>query len=320
MLTIRRARETNRTEALSLERALDLLRSGEAPLWLELDSPSQAELDFLEANLKIHHLTLEDIVKQNQRPKIEAFEDYIYLAIHPLVRKNDLEIEPAEVDLLLGPNWLVTVHYGPIPGLLENGRWDERLDAALHRGADFLLYTIVDLIVDSYFPILDAIDDEIDTLEDRLLGQTHLKDMDRLLTLKRSLVRIRRALGPQREVFNQLSRRDFPFVQPDTTVYFRDVYDHLIRITEELDSLRDLLSGALEVHLTSVSNQLNVIMKRLAAWATIFVVITAIAGIYGMNFEYMPELKWRYGYAAVIALMSAVSVGLFVYFKRKDYF
>jgi magnesium transporter len=320
MLAIRRAHETKRCEELSLEGALDLLRSGDVPLWLELDSPSQTELDFLETNLKIHHLTLEDIVKQNQRPKIEAFEDYIYLAIHPLVRKNDLEIEPAEVDLLLGPNWLVMVHYGPIPGLLENGRWDERLDAALHRGADFLLYTIVDLIVDSCFPILDAIDDEIDTLEDRVLGQTDLEDMDRLLALKRSLVRIRRAVGPQREVFNQLSRRDFPFVQPDTTVYFRDVYDHLIRITEELDSLRDLLSGALEVHLTSVSNQLNVIMKRLSAWATIFVVITAIAGIYGMNFDYMPELKWRYGYAAVIALMTAVSVGLFVYFKRKDYF
>jgi len=320
MLVIRCAHETNRTEALSLERALDLLRSGEVPLWLELDSPSQAELDFLEANLKIHHLTLEDIVKQNQRPKIEAFEDYIYLAIHPFVRKNELEIEPTEVDLLLGRNWLVTVHYGPIPGLLENGRRNERLDLALHRGADFLLYTIVDLIVDSYFPILDAIDDEIDALEDRLLGQTHLEDMDRLLTLKRSLVRIRRAVGPQREVFNQLTHRDLPFVQPDYAVYFRDVYDHLIRITEELDSLRDLLSGALEVHLTSVSNQLNAIMKRLAAWATIFVVVTAIAGIYGMNFEYMPELKWRYGYAAVMALMIAISVGLFIYFRKKDYF
>jgi magnesium transporter len=143
--------------------------------------------------------------------------------------------------------------------------------------------------------------------------------MNRLLTLKRSLVHIRRAVGPQREVFNQLTRHDFPFVRPECTVYFRDVYDHLIRITEELDSLRDLLSGALEVHLSSISNQLNVTMKRLTAWGTMFVIITAIAGIYGMNFQYMPELHWRYGYPAVVAGMAAISAGLYWYFKRKDY-
>jgi magnesium transporter len=144
--------------------------------------------------------------------------------------------------------------------------------------------------------------------------------MNRLLRLKRSLVHIRRAVGPQREVFNQLTRHDFPFVRPEYNVYFRDVYDHLIRITEELDSLRDLLSGALEIHLASMSNQLNITMKRLTAWGTIFVVITAIAGVYGMNFEFMPELEWRYGYFAVMGLMALISVGLFFYFKKKDYF
>ena len=320
MLTIRRAHESTRIEELSLEEVPDLLHTSETPLWFDLDSPTQAELDFLEKQLRIHHLTLEDIVNQNQRPKIESFEDYVYLAIHPLVRKDDLEIEPAEVDLLLGHNWLVMVHYGPIPGLVQNSQFNERLGLALARGADFLLYTIVDLIVDSCFPILDQIDDEIEALEERLLGKAALEDMNRLLTLKRSLVHIRRAVGPQREVFNQLTRRDFPFVRPEYTVYFRDVYDHLIRITEELDSLRDILSGAMEVHLSSISNQLNVTMKRLTAWGTIFVVITAIAGIYGMNFEYMPELKWRYGYLAIMTLMGGISIGLYFYFKKKDYF
>ncbi|MBI4490217.1 MAG: magnesium/cobalt transporter CorA [Deltaproteobacteria bacterium] len=320
MLTVRHSNETSRIEELPLDAVPDLLRSGKTPLWFDLDSPTQAELDFLETKLRIHHLTLEDIVKQNQRPKIESFEDYIYLVIHPLLRKNGLEIEPAEVDLLLGRHWLVMVHYGPIPGLVEDSQFNERLGLGLNRGADYLLYTIVDLIVDSCFPLLDQIDDEIDALEDRLLGQADIEDMNRLLILKRSLVHIRRAVGPQREVFNQLTRRDFPFVRPEYTVYFRDVYDHLIRITEELDSLRDILSGALEVHLSSISNQLNVTMKRLSAWGTIFVIITAIAGIYGMNFEYMPELKWRYGYHAIMTLMTAISVGLYFYFKRKDYF
>jgi len=318
MLTVHCATSESRIEELSLETIPDLLRSGERPLWFDCDSPSQSELEFLEKHLRIHHLTLEDIVKQNQRPKIESFEDYVYVAIHPLARKNHLEIEPSEVDLLLGRHWLVTVHYGPVPGL-ENPQIQERLNLALPRGADFLLYTLVDLIVDSYFPILDEIDDEIDALEDRLLGQAELEDMNRLLTLKRSLVHIRRAVGPQREIFNEITRRDFSFVRPEYSVYFRDVYDHLIRITEELDSLRDLLSGALEIHLSSISNQLNVTIKRLSAWGTIFVVITAIAGIYGMNFEYMPELKWRYGYLAVMVLMAVISVGLYIYFKRKDF-
>lgn len=319
MLTVRRAPTENRVEALPLEAVPGLLEKGETPLWFDLESPTQSELDFLETELRIHHLTLEDIVKQNQRPKIESFDHYVYLVIHPLVRKNKMEIEPVEVDLLLGKNWLVMVRYGPIPGVVENSHFNERLGLALPRGADFLLYTIVDLIVDSCFPLVDQIDDEIDALEDKLLGPTKPEDMNRLLTLKRSLVHIRRSVGPQREVFNQLTRHDFPFVRPECTVYFRDVYDHLIRIAEELDSLRDLLSGAMEVHLSSISNQLNVTMKRLTAWGTVFVIITAIAGIYGMNFKHMPELEWYYGYPAVMALMAGISVGLYWYFKRKDF-
>jgi magnesium transporter len=143
--------------------------------------------------------------------------------------------------------------------------------------------------------------------------------MNRLLRLKRSLVHIRRAVTPQREVFNQLTRHDFPFIQPANVVYFRDVYDHLIRITEELDSLRDILSAALEIHLASTSNQLNLTMKRLTAWGTIIIVITTIASIYGMNFKFMPELEWRYGYFAVLSVMALLSLTLYVYFKKKDY-
>jgi magnesium transporter len=319
MLTIRRASPKG-VEEVHRESVPEILASGDGTLWFHLDRPTPEELKFLGTLLRIHPLTLEDIVNQNQRPKIESFEPYVYIAIHPLLRKNKTRIEPSELDLLLGRNWLVSAHSGPLPGLIENGRLNERIANAVAVGADFLLYTMVDLVVDNYFPILDEIDDAIDELEDRLLRQARPEDINRLLSLKRSLVRIRRAVGPQREVFNQLTRHDFPFVRPDHNVYFRDVYDHLIRITEELDSLRDLLSGALEIHLAAMSNQLNVTMKRLTAWGTIFVVITAVAGIYGMNFKFMPELEWRYGYFAVMGLMALISVGLFFYFKKKDYF
>jgi magnesium transporter len=175
------------------------------------------------------------------------------------------------------------------------------------------------LVIDAYFPLLDEIEDEIDSLEDQLLARASSVDMSRLLALKRSLVRIRRAVSPQREVFNELTRHDFPFIHPENVVYFRDVYDHLIRIVEELDSLRDILSSLLEIYLASTSNQLNLTMKRLTAWGTIFVIITAIAGIYGMNFEFMPELQWRYGYFAVMFLMALISLGLYFYFKKKGF-
>ena len=318
MLTVRRS-TTNGLEEVSRDSIPDLLRRSDAKLWFHFDAPTDEELRFLEEELKIHHLTLEDIVQQNQRPKIESFEDYVYMAIHPLLCKKKWQIEPSELDLLLGRCWIVSVHYGPLPGLIETSQLHERIPPALRRGTDFLLYTLVDLVVDSYFPLLDDIEDEIDSLEDRLLKQARNEDMNRLLALKRSLVHIRRAVSPQQEVFNQLTRHDFPFIQPGNLVYFRDVYDHLIRITEELDSIRDILSGALEIHLASASNQLNVTMKRLTAWGTIFVVVTAIAGIYGMNFKFMPELEWRYGYFAAMSVMASISLTLYFYFKKKGY-
>ena len=319
MMTIRRS-TGNGLEIVTRDAVADLLPREDAELWFHLDAPTEEDLRFLQEDLKIHHLTLEDVVNQNQRPKIESFEDYVYIAIHPLMHSKKWQIEPSELDLLLGRHWIVSVHYGPLPGLIENSHIHERLANALGRGTDFLLYTLVDLVVDSYFPILDAIEDEIDSLEDRLLARAKSADMNRLLAFKRSLVHVRRAVGPQREVFNQLTRHEFPFIRPENLVYFRDVYDHLLRITEELDSLRDILSSALEVHLASTSNQLNVTMKRLTAWGTIFVVITAIAGIYGMNFKFMPELEWRYGYFAAISGMAVISLALYFYFNKKGYF
>jgi len=316
-MLIIRCSSGDRLEEISREAATDLLSRRDANLWLHFDTPTEEELDFLKENFAIHHLTIEDIVNQNQRPKIEPFENYVYLAIHPLRREAKWEIEPSELDLLLGRGWIVSVHYGPLPGLINNSQLHERIPAALGRGADFLLYTLVDLVVDSYFPIMDDVEDEIDSLEDRLLLRAHPGDMNRLLSLKRSIVHIRRAVTPQREVLNQLTRHDFPFVRPENLVYFRDVYDHLIRIAEELDSLRDILSSVLEIHLASTSNQLNATMKRLTAYGTIFVMITAIAGIYGMNFKFMPELEWRYGYFVVLGVMAAISLGLYFYFKKR---
>lgn len=319
MLTIRRAHKSDRIEEVGQEAVAGLLKAGESSLWFHLDSPTEEELNFLQKELQIHPLTIEDILKQNQRPKIESFENYVYLAVHPLATRNKLEVVPSELDLVLGKRWLVSSHYGPMPGLIEGSSVHERLTTALPLGPDFLLYTIVDLVVDGYFPILDAIEEEIEDLEDYLLKRVQPQDMKRLLYLKRSLIRVRHAVTPQREVVNELTRHDLPLIGAQHALYFRDVYDHLIVVVEELDGLREILSAALEIHLASMSNQLNVTIKRLTAWGTIFVVITAITGIYGMNFEYMPELQWRYGYPAVMILMATISTGLYLYFKKRDF-
>jgi magnesium transporter len=318
MLTIRHAKGDD-LEEIERDLAVDLLGRGDSNLWFHFDTPKEDELQFLQQNLKIHDLTMEDIVHQNQRPKLDSFDDYVYLAVHPLQRKKNGQIDRSELDLLLGRNWIVSVHYGPLPGLIEDSQLHQRIVLALGRGPDFMLYIVLDLIVDSYFPLLDEIEDEIDSLEDRLLVRGSAIDIKRLLVLKRNLVRIRRAVLPQREIFNQLTRHDFSFIRPQHLVYFRDVYDHLIRIVEELDTLRDTLSSVLEIYLASTSNQLNATMKRFTAWGTIFIVITAIAGIYGMNFKFMPELEWHYGYFVVLGLMTVMSLGLYFYFKKKGH-
>lgn len=318
MLTIRRAKADG-LEEINRDTAVNLLSRSESKLWLDFDAPNQDELQFLQQNLKIHDLTMEDIVHQNQRPKLDSFDGYVYLAVHSLQRKKNGGIDRSELDLLLGGNWIVSVHYGPLPGLIEDSKLNERIALALGRGPDFMLYILLDLLIDSYFPLLDEIQDEIDSLEDRLLVRGNAIDLKRLLAIKRNLVRVRRSILPQREIFNQLTRHDFAFIRPEHLVYFRDVYDHLIRIVEELDTLRDILSSVLEIYLAATSNQLNATMKRLTAWGTIFIVITAIAGIYGMNFKFMPELEWRYGYFVVLGLMTVLSLGLYFYFKKKGH-
>src|SRR5258708_25883087 len=205
-MLINRAATANRLEEISRETAAELLTRGGANLWLHFDAPTEEELDFLKENFAIHHLTIEDIVNQNQRPKIEPFENYVYLAIHPLRREAKWEIEPSELDLLLGRGWIVSVHYGPLPGVIDNSQLPERIPAALAHGSDFLLYTLVDLVVDSYFPITDDVEDKIDSLEDRLLVRAHPGDMNRLLSLKRSIVHIRRPVTPERGGLDQLTR------------------------------------------------------------------------------------------------------------------
>jgi magnesium transporter len=251
-----------------------------ARLWVDVTAPSHIEVNDVADLLTLHPLIAEDIAEKNQRAKIEEIEDAIHIVLFAIVHEG--EVSEIEVDLVLNHRSLLTVHEpGWDPFALQQLRGDP--GALLGRGPDFLLYAIADGIVDGYFPVLDAIEDEIDALQDDVIAHPNSWTLERLFALKRQLIGLRRAMSPAREVFNVLTNRDSPLVQPAHVIYFRDVYDHLIRVTDELDNDRELVAGTLEVYLSTINNNLSVIMKRLTGVTVILAGIGAAAGIFGMS-------------------------------------
>jgi magnesium transporter len=249
--------------------------------WIDVSGPSADQIATITRQLGLHELIAEDILEGNQRAKIEVTDDRIHIVMFAL-RYGD-PIEPVEIDMVLGDGFLLTVH---APG------WDPRethhlrgngLAVVMERGPDHLLWAICDDLVDGYFPLMDKLGDEIDLLQDAVIANASPQTLERLFELKRELIAIRRAAAPVREIFNQLTNRDLALVDPEEIVYFRDVYDHLIRLTDELDTYRELVSGTLDVYLSTVNNNLSLIMKRLTGVTVVLTGIAAIAGIFGMS-------------------------------------
>ena len=249
-------------------------------IWVDVTAPSHAEITELAELLHLHPLIVEDIAERNQRAKVEEVEDAIHVVMFWITHGG--EVTEIEVDIVLQSRLLLTVHDpGWDPFTLPQLRGD--LAKLIDRGVDFVLYAITDGIVDGYFPVLDAIEDEIDDLQDDVIRKPTASTLERLFTLKRELIALRRAMSPAREIFNQLTNRDLPLIAPEHVVYFRDVYDHLIRVTDELDNDRELVAGTLEVYLSTINNNLSVIMKRLTGVTVILAGIGGLAGIFGMS-------------------------------------
>ena len=249
--------------------------------WIDVSGPSADQIATITRLLGLHELIAEDIVEGNQRAKIEVTDDRIHIVMFAL-RYGD-PIQPVEIDMVLGDGFLLTVHAPD---------WDPRgthhlrgsgLAAVMERGPDHLLWAICDDLVDGYFPLMDKLGDEIDLLQDAVIANASPQTLERLFELKRELIAIRRAAAPVREIFNQLTNRDLALVDAEEIVYFRDVYDHLIRLTDELDTYRELVSGTLDVYLSTVNNNLSLIMKRLTGVTVVLTGIAAIAGIFGMS-------------------------------------
>ena len=265
----------------SQEALAAVLRDPAATVWVDVTAPDGASVADVGTLLNLHPLITEDIVERNQRAKFEEIDGTIHIVMFS-VRYEDGAVSTVEVDLVLGQRSLLTVH---------GEEWDPFGLAQLHndpgailkRGPDYLLYAVTDGLVDALFPVMDAIEDEIDDLQDDVIRRATPATLERLFALKRELIGLRRATSPAREIFNQLTNRDLALVSADHIVYFRDVYDHLIRVTDELDNDRDLVAGTLDVYLSTINNNLSVIMKRLTGVTVILAGIGAIAGVFGMS-------------------------------------
>jgi magnesium transporter len=298
----------------ALESISELIRDGANLLWLDIQDPTDDDIELLRTEFGFHELALEDVVKGHQRAKIDQYAGYLFIVFYAIgLGRFDA------VNIFIGGRYLVTVHAGDVPEITETvARWHHNADRLGHDVA-VPLYSLLDTIVDGYFPVVDEIAERVEDIEDAMFQSRGPNDLSEIFKIKRELLNIRRATAPEREVLNVLIRRDEPFLGEHTIAYLQDVYDHVIRVLDTVDLYRDQLSGLMEAHLSVVSNRLNFIMKRMTALATILMSVNLIASNYGMNFDNMPELKWEYGYFMAIGLAAIVGLILTIIFRRIDW-
>lgn len=302
---------------------LQQLKNGELITWVNVDGLSDTKIiENIGQELNIHPLVLEDILSTHQRPKLEEYDNFLYLVIKgiSLDYEKSFCLQYEQISILLLTNYVVTFKeksddtFNPIYVHLENH------NARLRQfGSDYLAYVILDTIVDEYFVVEDNLDDVMDPLEDNILFNSDKEMLQTVQQIRRGLISMKRNISPLRELLATIQRIDSPLLQQRTLRYYGDVYDHVLRVSDALESYRERISAMHDLYLSSISNKMNETMKFLTIFATIFIPLTFIAGIYGMNFEYMPELKWRWAYPALWIVFITIGVSLLVYFKKKKW-
>jgi magnesium transporter len=294
-----------------------LVADPSARVWIDLTDPSSDVVSSVAGDLALHPLIAGDIEDRNQRAKVAAYDDMLHVVLFDLEYRG--EVRPAEIDLVLGERFLLSVH-GADCDIAARIESRDGVGPILAKGTDFLLYVIADRTVDGYFPVLDRLADEIDDLQDRVVESANEWSLQRLFVLKRELLAIRRATSPAREVLNQLTNRELTVIASEHIVYFRDVYDHLIRVTDELDNYRDLISGTLDIYLSTVNNNLSRIMKRLTGVTVILAGIGAVAGVFGMSEAGSLITNGEpTGFWVITAIIVAVAVTAAVVLRRIDW-
>ena len=311
----------HRVADLDIEQIHDALAVPGQFVWLGLYEPDQALLRRVQRQFRLHDLAIEDAYNAHQRPKLEQYEESVFVVLRTaqLVR-SPRHLEFGETHIFVGSNYVITVRHGSLRSHIGVRQRCESTPQVLAKGPGYVLYAVMDFVVDQYLPIVAEIEEEVQELEDALLEDpSSTEATHRIYRLKRDLLSLRRAVSPLAEVANRLMRFEYSHIHADTRVYFRDVYDHVVRLNETIDMQRELLTTALEAHLSLMSVAQNEHMKRITAWAAMIAVPTMIAGIYGMNFSYMPELHWQYGYFLSLASMGLACVGLYIGFRRSGW-
>lgn len=311
-------------------KVMQLLEHDDSLIWLDIENPEEDEITRLAEVFALHPLAVEDIHKAHQRPKIDVYDDFYFLVFYDVDYIEDGDrIDEHELAVAIGKNYLLTFHQEPIEEIEEVAARFRRNSQEIERGIGVLLYSLLDTIVDHYFPVIDQIGERIEELEASVVehqGTDRGTSMSDIFRLKRELIHLRRQIAPERDAMAVLARRELPIVSAATGVYFQDLYEHVLRVTDAVDVYRDLLSGVLDSYLSVNSNNLavaannlNAVMKKLTSYSIILMGMALVTGVYGMNFDNMPELHLSFGYPAALALMAAVGLGLAFFFKRKDW-
>lgn len=311
----------------NLQRDLDdaeikaAFESKQGLLWIDIVETGEADSRLLDQTLHLHPLAIEDCVSPDiHPPKIDDFGDYLFIIVHGINHAAESEIvETAELAIFLGPNFMVSNHNYPLYSVEAVRRGVEDNGRLLKRGVNFLAHALIDSLIDNILPTVDKMAEISEEIEEEAIRGPQQATLEAILNLKRSTLRIHRIMAPQREVLNRLSRGEFPLIKREAQIFYRDIYDHLVRIEDLNLSIRDGAENALATYLSSLANRQNETMKVLSMVATIFLPLTLLAGIYGMNFDYMPELSWRWGYFAVLGVIGAVIVGAVWWFWARNW-
>ncbi len=339
--------EKDFVNTLSLDELIIYLKDPKSVFWIDLAAPTEDEIMRLQSIFNFHPLCIEDCMTYSNHPKLEEFDEYVFIVTHePEIDSATHELKRPEIDFFLGKNYLVSVHHHPSKAVERTiHRCEAQLtyhqsfqyekataktaikDNTMFRNSDLILHAILDSIVDGYFPLIDAWDDTIEALEDRVLAnKPEQRILQEILTIKRQLSGFRRTVTPQRDMMGKLIHTDNKAIAKTSNPYFRDVYDHLLRITEMLDGHRDAMGNVLEAYYSVLSYQINensrvvnFVMQRLTIITTIFMPLSFIASVYGMNFENMPEKNWTYGYYAVLIVMVITALLMLIFFRRKKW-
>jgi magnesium transporter len=291
--------------------------------WINIDGVHQVDvIEKLGAHFDLHPLLQEDVVNTHQRPKFDEFDDHLFIVLR-MFFLNEVEnkLEGEQISFIVGANFVISFQERPgdvfeqVRERLRNGKGRIR-----KKGSDYLTYALIDAIVDSYYTILEGLGEHIELLQEELVSEPKREDLQIIQDLKRDMLFIRKSVWPLREVIGGLVRSESTLIKQDVLVYIRDVYDHVIQAIDTIETYRDMLSAMLDIYLSSVGNRMNEVMKVLTIIATIFIPMTFLAGVYGMNFKYMPELGWRYAYLFFWIVVSVVLIAMIVYFKRRKWF